>query len=104
RHGWESDAARAAEVVEAEDVRVRQGSDGPRLALEAGQSLRVLSEDIRQDLDGNVPVQVIVVSPVDDSHASLADPLEERVVQKSAAHEAGSVLTVFSQRLGGYFH
>ena len=103
-HYCESYPVRAAEVVDAEDVRVRQGGDGPRLALEAGQSLRVLSENIRQDLDGNLPVQVIVVSPVYDSHAPLADPLEERVVQKSAAHKVISILIVFSQRLGGFFH
>src|SRR5205823_12858426 len=77
------------------------GSDGPRFALEAGQPLRVLGKDIRQDLDGNVPVQTIVVSLVYDSHAPLADPLEERVVQKSAAHKAGAA--IFSQRFGGFF-
>ena len=49
-----ADAVRLADVVEGEDVRVRESRDGPGLALEAGEGLRVGRDGVGEDLDRDV--------------------------------------------------
>ena len=44
-----------------------------RLALEAGQPLRVRREGIRQHLDGDVPLERRVARSLDLAHAAFAD-------------------------------
>ena len=63
----------AAEVVDGEDVRVGEGGDRLRLALEAGERVRVLGEVPRQDLHRDVALELGVARAEHDAHAALAE-------------------------------
>ncbi len=60
-------------VVDREDVRVVQGRDGARLALESTQAVLVVGAAFGQHLQRHVPVQPRVAGAVDLAHAPLAD-------------------------------
>jgi hypothetical protein len=51
-------------------VRVIQARDGPGLALEARVDLGVLTQVLRQDLDGDIATEARVARPVDFAHAA----------------------------------
>jgi hypothetical protein len=53
-----------AEVVDREDVGVRERGDRLGLALEAGERVGVRGQLRREDLDGDVPVELRVAGAV----------------------------------------
>jgi serine/threonine protein kinase len=67
-HHRERDAVGHAEVVDREDVGMREGGDDLGLALEARQRLGVVGEVLREDLDGDVPFETGMPGAVDLSH------------------------------------
>jgi hypothetical protein len=69
----------AAEIVDREDVGVRERSDGLRLPLEAPERVRVLGEIPREDLDRDLPVEPRVPRAEDDAHPALAELGEDLV-------------------------
>lgn len=71
-HG-EGHAVDAAVVVDREDARMREGGDGLRLGLELGLGARVGRHALRQDLQGDVAVQLRVPRTVDDTHPTSRD-------------------------------
>jgi hypothetical protein len=58
-----------AEVVDREDVRVRERGDRQRLALEARQGVGIPGERLGQDLDRDVAVQLGVARAIDLAHS-----------------------------------
>jgi hypothetical protein len=66
-------------------VGVVQGGEDFSFALETGQTLSVLRELIREDLDGNVAVEVGVFGTIDLSHAALTKLLRDAVVRDGLA-------------------
>jgi hypothetical protein len=62
-----------AELVERDDVRVREHRDGARFALEPREGSRVGRDGRRNDLDGDVPSDAAVVRAIDLAHASGAE-------------------------------
>ena len=69
-----------AEVVDGEDVRVVELGHRLGLALEAGEPLRVLRHLLGQHLDGHIPLEPLVLSPVHHAHSAGADLLDDAVV------------------------
>src|SRR5207249_331066 len=61
------------EAVDRGDVGVIQRREHPRLALETGEAIAVLEEEIRQGLDRDLAVQLQVPRAVDLSHAAPAN-------------------------------
>jgi hypothetical protein len=63
----------AAEVVDREDVRMREGRDGERLALEARQRLGVVRHLRGENLDRDVALQLGIPRSVDLAHPARAE-------------------------------
>jgi hypothetical protein len=61
------------EGVDGGDARVAEGGEGAGLPLEAGDAVLVLEELFRQDLDGDVPLELRVAGPVDLPHPPRAE-------------------------------
>ena len=62
-----------AEVEDAEDVGVRDAAGELDLALEALQRIGVLGDVGADELQGDVPVELLVVHEVDGAHAAHAE-------------------------------
>jgi hypothetical protein len=78
-HHGEDDVPFHAEVVDGEDVRMRERGDGPRFALETRTSVRVLGEARGKHLERDVSPETRVLGAVDLAHAALAQPLDDTV-------------------------
>jgi hypothetical protein len=78
--------ARAADVVDRTDVRVVQRRDALRLALEAGAELGVRRELRRQQLDGDLAVELRVARAVDLAHAAGAERSGHLVAAEARGH------------------
>ena len=63
----------AREPVDGADVRMVQRCQQACLALEPRESLRIVQERRRQELDGDVPMEGMVIRAVDLAHAACAD-------------------------------
>jgi hypothetical protein len=68
-----------AVVVDGEDVRMGEGRDRLRLALEAHPGLAVADEALRQHFHRDVTVETAVASPVDVAHSPRADRVNDLV-------------------------
>jgi len=90
----------AAEVVDRENIRMRERRDGFRLPLESLQRLGIGRQVPRQDLDGDVAVEFRVARPVDLAHSSSAQGAEDLVRAEASAgwetHEGWRGLYVVS--------
>jgi hypothetical protein len=84
-HRQEAHTVRFVKTVDRRDARVVQRRQQLRLALEAGQPLRALREHRGQDLDRHLAVERGVERFPHHPHATLADLLDDAVVQKLAA-------------------
>jgi hypothetical protein len=63
-----------------------QGRRGLRLALEAGQSLRIAGHFVRQELERDETVRASVFGFVHDTHAATAEFFEDAVVRNGLAN------------------
>jgi hypothetical protein len=61
-------SAFVSKIVDREDVRVREGGDGSRLALEPSDSFGIESEPLGKDLDRNLPPQTGIRRAIDLAH------------------------------------
>jgi hypothetical protein len=77
--------ALSAEIVNGEDMRVRQGRHRLGLTLEARQRGRIGSECGRQDLDRHVAIEFGVVRAVDLPHTAGADGRTDLIRAKASA-------------------
>ena len=64
------DSAFSADVVDRHDVRMRQGCDGLRLALEASERRGVVGQGLGQNLDRDFPCELRVSGAIHLSHPS----------------------------------
>ena len=72
-HDEEDEAARLADAMDRDDVRVREAGRRARLAQEP-LARRVGAREVRrQHLDGDVAVELHVAREVDDPHAAAAE-------------------------------
>ena len=79
-HDEEDEAARLADAMDRDDVRVREAGRRARLAQESLARLGGAREVRRQDLDGDVAIELHVAREVDDAHAAAAELALERVL------------------------
>ena len=78
-----------AEVVNGEDVRMRQRGDRLGLALEARERGRIGGQVRRQDLDRDLAIERRVARAVDLAHAARAERGDDLVLsERCAAGEA----------------
>src|SRR2546427_6014823 len=86
-HGNESLTILLTDVVNRADVRMVEGGSRLRLALEAGQCLRVSGNLLRQELQCDETMEPSVLSLIDNTHAPAAEFLDDPVVRNGLADE-----------------
>jgi hypothetical protein len=106
RSRWMMPASCAASTPEAISTAISSASvelgERPRLALEAGQPVRVGRELVGQRLDRDGPVEPRVAAEVDDAHPSAPDLAVDGVrsdAGSGARRHGGSLLEHASRRL-----
>lgn len=62
------------------DGGVIEGRERPRFEFEARQSLRIMGEGVRQNLDGDLATEVHVSRPINPAHAALPEQGGDLVV------------------------
>ncbi len=72
-HDGEMHAVDVANVVNRQDVGMRQRRDGLGLALETQQRVGVFGELFGENFDGDIALEAEVARPVDFAHASGAN-------------------------------
>ena len=85
-HDDEIHAFFVADVVDGDDIGVIQGGRGLGFLHEAQLALAVGDPVGRQNLDRDGPLQLRVASLIDDSHAALAQRIDNLVVSNGAAN------------------
>ena len=70
-------AARLLQAVYLRDVRMVQGCERLRLALEAREPVRVVREGVREHLDGDLAPERRVAGAIDLAHAAGAEGGED---------------------------
>ena len=83
-HGQVEAAARLADVVDRDDVRVPHRGGRPGLAQEPGPERVVAGQFRRQDLERHRPARALVLGHVHSGHAAPADQLVQAVVSDPA--------------------
>ena len=78
-----------------------QGRGRPGLALEALQRLPVVGVLLRQDLQRHRAAEADVLGPVDDAHATAAQPLGDAIVGDGLAGREGGRLRCADLRVPG---
>src|SRR5580700_180806 len=74
------------------DVGMIEGGCSLRLTLEAGQSLRIFGNLVRQELQGDKAVQLYVLGLVDHTHPATAEFLDNAIVRDSLADHWADIL------------
>jgi hypothetical protein len=72
-------------LVDGADVRVIQGRRGLRLTLEAGQSLRILGNIVREELQSDKTVELYVLGLVHHTHPAAAEFFDDAIVRNGLA-------------------
>src|SRR5207248_7065323 len=76
------DAARLIavhEIVNANDVLVRQVQAAPRLALHVAQHRAIVDDQLGEKLERDVAFELVIVRQPDDAHAAAAERLDQSV-------------------------
>ena len=74
------------------NVRIIQRGQDLSLPLEPGQPLSILGELLRQDLDGDLALQIGVLGPIYLSHPAFTDLLSDLVMGESSLSKRASKL------------
>src|SRR5262245_17897442 len=80
-----------ADVVDCDDVRVRQRGDRLRLALEPRAPLGVGGKAPGKDLDGDVAMQPRVAGAIDLAHSALAEEHHDFIGSESSSRRQSHV-------------
>jgi hypothetical protein len=84
-HGDEGPSFKLTDVMDGADMWVVQCGCGLGFTLEAAQGLRVFSDVVRKEFEGNETVQACVLGLVDYSHPAAAQLLDDAVVRDGLA-------------------
>ena len=71
--------AGVADIVDRDDIRLREHGDCVRLCLKAVFQLGIRRHLIAQDLDGNIAMQLMAHGLVDDRHTAAADDFQDLI-------------------------
>ena len=82
-----------ADFVDGADIWMVQGGGRLGLAVEAAQRLRVWSETVREELQGNEAVELGVLSLVDDAHPATPELFNNAVVRDVLPDHTGMPLS-----------
>ena len=88
-HGDERLPVLLANVVNRTDIGVIQCGGGMGFALKTGECLRVTGNVLRQELEGDEPMQPRVLSLVNHTHAATPQPLQDAVMRDGLANHLG---------------
>src|ERR1700674_1501203 len=88
-HRDERSAVLLVNFVDRADVRMIQGRGSLGFALKAAQDLRVFGYFVGQELQGNKPAELHILSFVDNTHATAAQLLDDTVVRDGLADHSG---------------
>src|ERR1035437_965740 len=100
-HDDEGDSALLPDVMQGEDVWMREGGDGTGLALEAGKRLRIGRDGLGEDLDRDLAAQPRVACPVDLAHAACPEGSDDLVRPEARARGETHVPVSLGRRKGG---
>src|ERR1041384_2678728 len=75
------------DVVDGADVGMIQGRRGARLICELRQSMGVVGQELRQELQRDLALQPGIARPIDDAHPSLTQPCFNLVRSDRDAHQ-----------------
>ena len=78
-HYSEGHTILGSNVVDREDVRVRESCDASGFPFESGMRLGILGEMVGEDLDGDVPVEPCVSGTIHLTHSTGAQQLADRI-------------------------
>jgi hypothetical protein len=75
-----------------------------RFAIEARQSVRIIREDFRQNFNGYISLQAVILRAVDLAHSPGADLFGDSILEENLAGQIRSCVAdiVFSYALCGY--
>ena len=76
-HDVRRSARHGADLVDRDDVGMVQGRGGPCLLPEAREALGTVGKSLREELDGDIAVQVAVAGAVHFAHTPDAEQLED---------------------------
>ena len=82
-HGQEHSAVHVFNGMDGDDVRVVEGCDGTSLAFEALPALGIGRRLRREELEGDVALQLGVARPIHLPHATGSDERDDLVVSES---------------------
>ncbi len=89
-HGEEVNAPGLLDRVNGDDIRMVEGSERLRFALESLQALLGARQLGRQDLEGYVPLELGVLRPVHLTHTAFTQLGGNAIVQQRLADHAGA--------------
>jgi hypothetical protein len=75
------------DLVDSADIGMVEGGGGLGLALEPAQGLRISSNFVGQELQGDKPVQGYVFGLVDHTHPATTELLDNAVVRDGLADQ-----------------
>ena len=78
---------RVLKAVYGGDVGMVERGQKLCLSLKTSQPLGILGESLRKDLDGDFPFQSGVFGPVDLSHATFTEFLQDAIVRDALAYQ-----------------
>ena len=104
-HGDEGSALVVADFVDGADVGVVEGRGGARLAREAVEGVGALADAVGKELEGDLSAELRVEGAIDDTHAALAEAVEDVVVRDALAEHGGDYtggqISIFDGTAGG---
>jgi hypothetical protein len=72
-------------AVDLRDVRMIEGGERLRFALESQRAIRITDEVVGQDFDGDVAIQFGIARAIDLAHAAFAQLVEDAKVSELLA-------------------
>jgi hypothetical protein len=80
------------EAVNRGDIGVIQRGEERGFALKTGQPPGVTGEEIREDLDGDITLEILIMGAADDSHTTFAEFFDNPVMRNGLADHEDSPL------------
>ena len=88
-HDQEPHLRQILEPVDGCDVRMLQAGEHAGFTMETGDPLRIPAHLAREDLQGDITVELRVTSAIDFAHPAFADELEHLVVGERLSDQDG---------------
>src|SRR5208282_5887606 len=88
-HGDEGSPIGLIDLVDGANARMVQRGRGFGLALESAESLRVVSQSVRKELQGDAAAEFQIFRFIDHAHSPAADLAEDAVVRHCLSHGLG---------------